>query len=229
MKDYIYYCIPTYKSFDEARLGIIAALTGSLVPDEIVVIDNSGDGSGTVALQHLASLYPKVYMWPQSYNLGVAASWNKFHTEIKRDFIIIANDDVAVHYNTIEAMYLAAKANQDEPMVYGNGASGNAYSLFMLRKWAFDKIGPFDERFYPAYFEDNDYAYRLKLAGYTGQFHAHDATYDHVGSSTLKKYSEHEMTAHHHRFRNNREYYITKWGGVPGEEKYTTPFGDILL
>lgn len=227
MKDQIFYCLPTYKSFDYAREGVLAALKGSIVPSKIIIIDNSGDESGTAALQDLTEI-ENVFIWPQTYNLGVARSWNEFHRVLDRDFTIIANDDVAVHYGTLEAMYLEAKRQPETPIIFGNGASGNAYSLFMLRRWAFGKIGEFDERFYPAYFEDNDYAYRLKLAGYLEQVHAHDATYDHVGSSTLKRYSPSEQATHHNRFRNNREYYKTKWGGVPGEEVYLEPFGDIL-
>lgn len=223
----LYYCIPTYKSFDECKQAVNTVMAGSLIPDQITIIDNSGNGAGTRALQELL-IDPRIIIWPQTRNLGVAVSWNMFHTIIGRDYIIIANDDVMPHYHTVNEMFLAAKEHDDLPIIYGSGDSGNAYSLFLLRKWGFDKIGSFDERFYPAYFEDNDYAYRVHvLAGYPS-YSAPNATYDHVGSSTMKKYTPAEMDAHHHAFRANALYYSSKWGDEPGRERYTTPFDGII-
>ncbi len=227
MIDYIYFCIPTYKSFSECEQAVESAMRGSLAPSKIVIIDNSGDGSGAKALDHLTKKYQNLHIWPQTYNTGVARAWNNFHKTLAEDFIIIANDDIQVHHNTLQLLYEAAKQNEHLPLIFGSGASGNAYSLFLLRKWGFEKIGPFDENFSPAYYEDNDYDYRRRLLG-LGSITVVDATYDHVGSSTMKKYNDMEMQQHHHNFRRCTNYYDSKWGGLPGHERYTEEFnGDI--
>ena len=50
----------------------------------------------------------------------------------------------------------------------------NEYGLLTEEAWhcigftrkTFDKVGMFDEQFYPGYYEDNDYGYRLKIGWY---------------------------------------------------------------
>jgi GT2 family glycosyltransferase len=222
----IFYCTPTYKSFQECQESIDAVMNGSFVPDQVIIIDNSPDASGTSFLLPLTHRYTNVYIWPQGKNLGVAASWNLFHTQIEKDYIIIANDDIRVHTDTIKDLVTAAETT-DKPLLVGSGMSGNAFSLFLLKQWAFHKIGPFDERFYPAYYEDNDYVYRAYLLG-LGITVIDSATYDHVGSSTLRKYTQQEMEAHHNAFRGNQSYYLSKWGGLPTQEVYTVEFDDII-
>src|SRR5690606_23756740 len=39
-------------------------------------------------------------------------------------------------------------------------------ALFALRRSLWEAIGPFDEGFYPAYYEETDYCYRARQAGY---------------------------------------------------------------
>lgn len=220
--DKIHYCIPTYKSFGHCRAAVQAVLAGIKVPDKIIVIDNSGTGAATLHLQSLLDKYSNVYVWTQTENIGVAASWNKFMTVLDEDYVIIANDDVMVHPHTVCELYEAAR--HEDGMFFAGADGGNAFSLFLLKQEGYRQTGKFDETFYPAYFEDNDYSYRLRLRGIPLIF-VNNATYDHVGSSTLKAYTSQEMDQHHRQFRKNRDYYCWKWGGQPGEERYTTPFG----
>ena len=42
---------------------------------------------------------------------------------------------------------------------------GDGFNLFSVPRATAEKVGYFDENFYPAYFEDNDYVYRCRLAG----------------------------------------------------------------
>lgn len=221
--DKIFYCVPTYKSFQECIEGIHTVQQGSLRPTDIIICDNSGDGSGTNALHTLTQQYTNVYIWPQNRNIGVAAAWNKFMA-LDQDYVIIANDDIKVHHDSIEKLISAADTHPDDVLFTSAGLAGNAYSFFLLKQKGYKAIGMFDERFYPAYFEDNDYDYRRRLLGYTFVL-IPDLTLDHVGSSTLKKYTQDELQQHHYAFNRNNIYYQNKWGGNPGVEKYTTPFG----
>ncbi len=89
-----------------------------------------------------------------------------------------------------------------------------------------NSVGLFDEWISPnyGYFEDNDYHRRMKLLGFDIR-PIESAGVIHVGSSTLKNFSPYEEKIHHERFRAARDRYIQKWGGLPGEEKFLTPFG----
>jgi len=43
--------------------------------------------------------------------------------------------------------------------------AGLCWSCFMLRDWAIEKVGYFDENFWPGFCEDLDYDFRLSSAG----------------------------------------------------------------
>jgi GT2 family glycosyltransferase len=87
------------------------------------------------------------------------------------------------------------------------------------------KVGYFDEHFYPAYFEDNDMAYRMQRAGLS-DFRRTDAVMFHKGSVTQFWNGEEEgRVVSHEAFRRNERYYQAKWGGGPGQEKFSVPYG----
>lgn len=222
----ILYCTPTYKSFDLCCASIDAAMFGSLKPDKIIVIDNSPDSSGSNYLlkSGLLSKYNNIEIVAQGKNLGVAKSWNIF-MEYGAEYTIIANDDVKVQEHTIQSLVDASAQYPDEIFFSGNN-NNNTFSFFMLTQKGYELVGKFDEMFWPAYFEDNDYGYRMKLLGYV-PFVVPGASYDHVGSSTIARYSPEELSQHHKRFRSNEDYFRYKWGGTPTQEKYTEPFKRI--
>lgn len=222
----INYCIPTYRCFEYCKQAILTAMRSSLAPDKYIIIDNSGDGSAVRYLYDVTTKYSNVFIWPQAYNLGVARSFNLFMSQLEDD-VIIANDDVFVHPHTISAIITMAHLRPVDILFAGSGHSGNAFSFFLLKKKGFLEIGPFDEHFYPGYYEDNDYAYRMKLAGYT-IIDVPSATYDHIGSATIRTYDQVRMNQHHNEFNRNTNYYKNKWGGLPGNETYVIPFGEEI-
>lgn len=223
MQKKVYYALPTYKALDLAYESVLAVLRGTRVPDKIIIADNTGNGSGTQYLKPLTEKFANVYIWPQTYNIGVSKSWNLFHQQIADDYIIIANDDIQVDPYTIEKIVDAADSNPRDILFTGDGESGNAFSLFLLTQRGYNLIGAFDEKFSPAYFEDNDYARRMFLKGYY-IVPVKGATYRHEGSSTLKRFTPQEWEVHHNSHRANERYYIAKWGGLPHNEYYDTPF-----
>lgn len=99
--------------------------------------------------------------------------------------------------------------------------SQNGYSSLIFTPELLYQVGYLDENFFPAYYEDNDHRYRMKLAGLEWEYFP--LKYEHRVSSTLKNSVEiqkkNQMT-----FAENGRYYIEKWGGLPGQEKYETPF-----
>lgn len=97
----------------------------------------------------------------------------------------------------------------------------NAYSAIVFTPNLIRMVGLMDENFYPAYFEDNDYNYRLSLATLTLELF--ELKYEHKVSSTLHSSSAYEEK-NRTTFQNNFDYYVKKWGGGPGAEKYFSPF-----
>jgi GT2 family glycosyltransferase len=159
------------------------------------------------------------------HNLGVAASWNLGLAQAD-DWTIISNDDVTFYRDTIKQLVDAAEAQPDELFLFpGTGGYKNAWSLFLQRAKMQATVGCYDEWISPGYgfYEDNDMAYRLKLAGYRHIPVPH-CGYAHVDSATVKSMARHEQADHWDRFAVAKQRYIAKWGGEPGRERYTIAF-----
>lgn len=219
----ITYCIPTYNRQDLLVTAINAAISGTIAPDKFIIVDNSALGKARNSI--FGTEFQKsvtIDIIEAEENLGCSITWNMFMRD-NEDYIIIANDDVAVHKDTILSLVSAATNNPDKPMFTGSGHSGNSFSLFLLRKWAWELLGEFDEQFKPAYFEDNDWHYRLKLLG-LDFISLNEATFDHVGSGTLRALTGRQLEVHHKKFARNQDYYKAKWGDIPGKEIFTIPF-----
>ena len=99
--------------------------------------------------------------------------------------------------------------------------SQNGYSSLVISPELLYEAGYLDENFFPAYYEDNDHRYRMKLVDMQWEYLPLD--YQHIVSATIKKdpaiFQKNQYT-----FKENGRYYIEKWGGLPGQETYTSPF-----
>lgn len=93
------------------------------------------------------------------------------------------------------------------------------FSGFMINKECWDKVGEFDENFSPAYYEDNDYHYRINLLGLKAIVLPTSMFY-HYGSRTNAEAFDKPFIDS----SGNHRYYVQKWGGSPGRETYKTSF-----
>jgi GT2 family glycosyltransferase len=177
---------------------------------QIVVIDN-----GNVVYEPHLKRGEHLVRMPG--NLGVAASWNFVIKSTPRapwwalvgfDIVFAPGDlaRLATHMETV-----------------GGVALLGTFSAFGIDRAAVERVGWFDENFIPAYYEDNDFDYRCRLAGVplTGL----PAGLSHTISSTIS--AGHVYVAENGRtFSANAAYYERKWGGHPRSERYTTPFDE---
>ncbi len=100
------------------------------------------------------------------------------------------------------------------------------FSAFMVSKDCWLAVGEFDELFEPAYFEDNDFHYRMKLLGIPAITFP-PAMFYHYGSRTQNEANENgQPMVVSMSFENNRAFYVKKWGGLPGSEIYKNPYND---
>lgn len=80
----------------------------------------------------------------------------------------------------------------------------------LFKRELMERIGILDERFSPGHFEDDDFGYRARLAGYklmiAGDTHVH-----HHGSVSFRKDAE----AMHALVLRNHQKFIDKWGVDP--------------
>jgi GT2 family glycosyltransferase len=189
-------------------------------------------------LMHSVDTEIRPYVIDSYYNnRGCAGAWNEGMRKAILDgyrYAIITNDDVEFLPGTIEKIYttlketdavlVSAAQNADTPdatEIY-EGADFFCFGVDMIK--LIDTCGSFDENFFPAYFEDNDMHYRMRLANVKGYIHP-GAGARHVGSATQNA-DPHNPVCPSERFEQLREYFRTKWGGVPGEERFTKPFNN---
>ena len=207
---------PVFKRYDLYRKMLLSAEAGEVKPDKYILVDN-----GSQATDSYLETLPKVNLEVISpgKNVGVSIAWNMI-IKSTEDIRIICNDDIIFYPNTIKI--LAESFTPERISFPGIEKNENIFSCFLIPDLIVRTVGFFDENFFPAYFEDNDYTRRLLLAGY--QFIPATCSYNHMGSGTLKYYSSWELAAHHESFKRNREYYIRKWGGLPEREVFFSPF-----
>lgn len=155
-------------------------------------------------------------------NLGVAKSWNllmEFAEKQGATHVLMLNDDIYLGKTEIQI--------QSVLQVWKNMAFINSYqqwSAYVLTVQAWKEFGKFDENIFPAYFEDNDAHYRMKLLDMNMVYTEKLNPAIFRNSMTIEK-----DASLNENFLKNRSYYIKKWGGAPGNEKYLVPFNTISV
>lgn len=212
--------IPSLNNFDLLQQCVDSALAGDLPPDVVYVTDNS-EGKYPEGWQKRYENRVMVHRADRNY--GVARSWNiMVSIALGRDarWIILSNDDITFAPDTIATLVAVAEGDGRAGIV--SPIEGQRFACFLLNPQAYREVGPFDEVFHPAYFEDNDYHRRLTLAGWESP--VAPSALGHVGSATYQAKSPAEQAAHHAMFARNQRKYLAKWGGLPGQERYTEPY-----
>jgi GT2 family glycosyltransferase len=208
-------CIPTLNRYDLLNKFLDSITKSTVKPDAVYIIDNGNK-------LKLGNFALNIKVHTPGKNLGVAASWNWFINNVP-EIRIIANDDLEFSAATLERLILGY---DEDSVCFPNGLDGkvNSFSCFTISDKIVKDVGYFDETLSPnyAYFEDNDYHYRMLSKGYDIKL-VLDSLARHSGSSTLKSFSSKEKREHHRKFSIAKNNYIKKWGGEPGREKLKTP------
>jgi GT2 family glycosyltransferase len=150
-------------------------------------------------------------------NLGVAKSWNMlmdYADKIEATHVLMLNDDIVLG-KTEHEINMLIRNNMDADFIN----SFHNWCSYILKVEAWKIAGKFDEDFFPAYFEDNSFDYKMTLSGRKKTWTSFLDPLVYRNSMTIAK-----DPALNNRFQQNRELYIQMWGGLPSEEKYTTKF-----
>lgn len=185
--------------------------------ERYIIVDN-----GNQNIEIPLNLKEKVIVYTPEKNLGVAASWNfimKTGFEyLNADYVMFLNDDIVLGYNSQQILEILNRCPNYYLIV-----GGYYWSSFFISQEGYEAVGKFDENFYPAYFEDNDYNRRLSLINGDGikrSFYVKEF---------VPKIKRNSMTIKrdptiNKNFEDNKKYYVKKWGGFPRQEKFKTPF-----
>jgi len=209
--------IPTINRKDLLEESMLTLLPQMQQVEYLQILDN---GQQKILCEH-----PKVLLENRSQNIGVQASWNfgiKYAFDRDIDFLFSLNDDIILNPIQLPEMIDVVENNQDKWLYVGP---------YYWSVWCISRLGAsameyapgkyFDENFYPAYFEDNDFHWRMRLLDETKYLGNVSIFTPKIcrNSMSLKKDPTLNST-----FQQNKLYYIQKWGGEPGREKFKTPF-----
>lgn len=178
---------------------------------DILIIDNG-------VSQQINTQNPKLRLFSQTSNLGVSASWNLIcKTAFDEGFthVLILNDDIELVRPEVDLLNTIGQHQNDTLLV-----QSGTWCVICIPKKVFEKVGHFDEQFFPAYFEDNDYERRIMLQSevFVKREPGLDPTL-YRNSMTISK--EPRLNSN---FERNRKLYIAKWGGEPHKETFGSPY-----
>lgn len=179
---------------------------------------------------------------------NLARAWNKgiqMGLDRGADYILVINLDLVFHSKFLTNLIQFAQANPQAIMWSGaewpNQESLESATLeeethqavnaacYLIDKRLFEVVGKFDEQFEPAYHEDTDMMYRIKLLNLP-VLSTNRARFYHLGRVTLRGAMRHDDQNTLQELRIfmdlSMERYAAKWGGLPGREKFKKPYGD---
>jgi glycosyltransferase involved in cell wall biosynthesis len=143
-----------------ARLRSVAGLS-----TEIIVVDNGS--------RYTRPFDAVIHRFEENH--GVAVAWNTGLRLARAKTVAFVNSDCTVERGWDEALFEAANSGRRIAFPYTDHGdelgyrqpdqAGTAGWCFMLTKDLYHEIGPFDERFSPAFGEDTDYFHRAWMLG----------------------------------------------------------------
>lgn len=174
------------------------------VPVGTLLIVDNGD-------QHIGDLYvpnvDRVRVADLGANLGVAASWNLgIKTAVQHDWVMVVSDDVRMPPGA-----LARFAELSAPDRVVVTAAWPHWCAFTIGMDVVQTVGLFDENYYPAYFEDDDFERRMTDAGLVTHF---GPEVQHSNSSTLRTPGRQFHEVNMRTFEANRAYDDGKRNGT---------------
>lgn len=167
--------------------------------EHLVIVDNSGSQSWN---PEKPSLVSNMWVIRVPFGLGLVGAWNFIvKTTPYAPYWVLVNDDA-----WFEAGALQTIAENADPATINHPKVNPHWSAIVLGEKVVQDVGLYDERFYPLYFDDNDYERRINVAGFVPK-HI-DAIIHHDNSASLNpKYNgisfDNNMNLFHQKIADN--------------------------
>lgn len=163
----------TLKRFDLAD-RLLASIDYPV--EHLVIVDNSGSQSWTPVKPDLVS---NMWVIRVPYGLGLVGAWNLvIKSTPYAPYWLLVNDDA-----WFESGALQKVAEQVDTDALNFLDIVPSWSAVVFGQGMIEKVGLYDERFYPLYFDDNDLERRVDFHGVRKNII--DAKVHHENSSTL--------------------------------------------
>lgn len=158
--------VPVLRRYDLLE-RLIASAEVSHELNGYLIVDNGGEFrsklEGSETIQRALARSADIRVLEPGSNIGVAAAWNAILDEAGDEPVLISNDDVELGRETISVLSAKHEELPDALLLADDGPDASGWCLFFHPQSLYKKIGPYDESFHPAYYEDSDYRWRMKL------------------------------------------------------------------
>lgn len=214
------------------KLTVKSALQQYEMPTVLVVDNASSDGTnawlrskGGVAY----ITYPSQQSLSKCWNAGLRGFW-----ACGAECCLILNNDVGIQPFTFKCL-----REQNLPFVTGVSVDSKDqltdppdgplstrphpdFSCFMIRPEVTDRVGWFNEDYYPAYVEDCEYHVRMHRSGIKAV--CVDVPFYHASSQTIKQADPREKIVIMRGADANRQRFKRQYGCLPGTPEYEKLF-----
>ncbi|XEC93417.1 glycosyltransferase family 2 protein [Paenibacillus tarimensis] len=231
--------IPTYNCYAFLHECIESIQSYTEAPYEIIVVDNGSTDHTLKMLKEKEITFislPENKGFPAACNYGIRFSRGDTVLLLNNDVLVrkrwLENMlDCLFHAGDIGIVgpvsnYASGKQQTEVPFTnvddmalrFGSEHKGRYEQVhrivglcFLFRRELMDRVGLLDEQFSPGHFEDDDYCYRARLAGYRLMI-AHDAFVFHHGSASFGRSGEEAVKQ---LIARNRQKFMEKWAVDP--------------
>lgn len=185
-------------------------------PARVIVVDN--------APQPLRLPWEPGQLVRTGRNLGVARSWNEGAQRVVaegRDMLVLVSQ--AIEFGPPGGCDLIEQLVCTDG--HGLEVVGPGWHMVAISRTTLETVGPFDEGFWPAYYEDTDYLYRMGLHDLPSpRENGRHWPYVHVQHTDRGQALSVARGLAQPSFGMLADRYRDKWGGQQGAEQYRTPW-----
>jgi hypothetical protein len=218
-------------------IGVIAE-TGafrncvSKCPDKgkLVIVNNWDDKNIAKQCRELEKQGAEVHWHPE--DIGCSGAMNVGLKKIDSeglDYCIILSPS-ALFTNSIEDFVKIIEEEEKKAKNYYYWSVANFKTdchAFAITKKCVDEVGLYDENFYPVYYDDTDYGYRMGLIGVAKTPVEPLRISQDLGGGL--KNNKRAFDLYWANVNHIHDYYVRKWGGEAGQEIFKTPFNNPNL
>lgn len=193
--------------------------------EKLIILDNGHQNITEIP----ENLKDKLHIEAEPENRGCGGSWSKIldlgYFRYGADHVLIISDDVVLgkSYKDIK------KVINDRPD-YNIIVSSFHWSVVLISKECFTKVGYFDPQFFPAYYEDNDYHIRVQRY-FTNEDNPHDGYYatDEILPTVCRNSMSIKVDNSLSKGSENKKKFDAKWGTLAGGDGYQWPYNSKHL